>query len=250
MRSRSGFYRERDGSERLWYSPTDIEVMMEDALRASGLLPTEDSPAVNIERFIQSLDVRMDQYANLDATVLGVTEFYTNKSPKILINRNLTGAIDDDNTPPGIRGRWRATMAHEASHVVMHRLLFEVNQGQQGLFTTESQTGSRQLMRCLKKNVLFRGGGTNDWREVQANMGMAALLMPKRLFRQIAGRTMDALQIPANALSTGSDAAATLSAEIAALLDVSKQAAGIRLETLGFVSPARQSWLIHADLSS
>src|SRR5208337_3529164 len=71
---------------------------------------------------------------------------------------DLTGAIDDDHTPPGIRGRWRATMAHEASHVVMHRVLFEVNQDQETLFHMQDQPEPQRLMRCLKKNVLFRGG--------------------------------------------------------------------------------------------
>jgi hypothetical protein len=125
--------------------------MMEDALRKADLYPSEETPAVNIEGFIQSLEVRMDQYAELDPTVLGLTEFYTDGPPKILINRDLTGAIDDDETPPGIRGRWRATMAHEASHVVMHRLLFAVNQNQQGLFQDDGLTDSKQLMRCFEE---------------------------------------------------------------------------------------------------
>jgi hypothetical protein len=246
MRSgRSGFYRQRDGQERLWLSAVDIEMMMEDALRKSGLFPTDEQPAVDIERFIQGLDVRMDQYANLDATLLGLTEFYTDGPPKIFINRDLTGAIDDDETPPGIRGRWRATMAHEGTHVVIHRVLFEVNQDQKTLFQMPDQAEPQRLMRCLKKNVLFRGGGASDWREVQANMGMAALLMPQSLFRRLAGKVAEQHHLAAEALSIGSTAAAILTAEMAALFDVSRQAAGIRLETLGIVSPVGQPWLIY-----
>jgi hypothetical protein len=224
--------------------------MMEDALRKSDSFPAQDNPIVDIERFIQSLQVRMDQYAQLDDDVLGLTEFYEDKPPKIFINRDLTGAIDDDDTPPGIRGRWRATMAHEASHVMMHRALFEVNSQQQGLFPTEPEGGARQLLRCLKKNVLFRGGGAGDWREVQANMGMAALLMPQSLFRQLAIKIADERQISTDRLNIGSAPAARLSAEMGVLFDVSKQAAGIRLETLGFASPARQAWLGQEGASS
>src|SRR5205823_2811941 len=139
---------------------------------------------VDIERFIDELGVRIDQHANLDSTVLGFTEFYTDGPPRICINRDLTGAVDDDETPTGIRGRWRATMAHEAAHVLMHRVLFEVHQNQEKLFKMEEQADPQRLMRCLKKNVLFRGG-TSDWREVQANMGMAALLMPDSIFRRV-----------------------------------------------------------------
>ncbi len=91
-RGRSGLYRARDGTERLWYSPADIENMMEDALRRADLLPSIENPPVEIEQFIQSLKVRMDQYAELDQSVLGLTEFYTNRPAKIMINRDLTGA--------------------------------------------------------------------------------------------------------------------------------------------------------------
>jgi hypothetical protein len=223
-------------------------MMMEDALRKSGLFPTDEQPAVDIERFIQRLDVRMDQYAKLDANLLGLTEFYTDGPPTIFINRDLTGAIDDDETPPGIRGRWRATIAHEGSHVVIHRVLFEVNKDQESLFQVTQPAEPQRLMRCLKKNVLFRGGGVNDWREVQANMGMAALLMPQILFRQLASKITAQHHLAAEALSIGSAAAALLAAEMATLFDVSRQAAGIRLETLGILSPVGQPWLIHQVL--
>lgn len=243
MRSRSGLYRRQDGEERLWYQPRDIETMMEDALRTSNTLPSEGNPAVNVERFIQSLGVRMDQHAELESDVLGLTEFYEGAPPKIFLNRDLTGAIDDDNTPPGIRGRWRATMAHEASHVVMHRILFEFNGDQGGLFPSDLQRRPKQLMRCLKGNVLFRGRA-NDWREVQANMGMAALLMPQSIFRRVADKAVADSSLSADVLVVGSPAAANLAAEVATLFDVSKQAAGIRLETMGFFSPTRQPRLI------
>jgi hypothetical protein len=42
MKSRSGIYRRRDGEERIWYEPEDIELMMEDELRKSGLCPLKN----------------------------------------------------------------------------------------------------------------------------------------------------------------------------------------------------------------
>ena len=246
MRSgRSGFYRPRDGKERLWLSAPDIETTMEDVLRRSGVFPTDEQPAVDIERFIQTLGARMDQHADLEPTVLGLTEFYTDGPPRIFINRDLTGAIDDDQTPPGMRGRWRATIAHEGAHVVLHRVLFEVNHDQESLFHMEEQAEPQRLMRCLKKNVLFRGGAANDWREVQANMAMAALLMPQSLFKPLAAKVAEKHRLTAKTLIAGSPTTATLMAQMAELFDVSRQAAGIRLETLGIVSAAGQPWLIH-----
>jgi hypothetical protein len=243
MKVRSGLYRRQDGEERLWYQPADIERMTEDALRSSNLLPSHDKPAVDIERLIQALGVRMDQYAELESEVLGLTEFYKGAPPKIFINRDLTGAIDDDDTTPGIRGRWRATMAHEACHVLMHRILFELNDSQAQLFANDGGHEPKQLMRCLKRNVLFRGR-TTDWREVQANMGMAALLMPQSLFRDVAMRTMSRLQLPLFGLIAGSADVVKLVVELAGLFDVSKQATGIRLETMGLVARAGQPWLV------
>ncbi len=218
--------------------------MMEAELLRLHLFPTEDRPAVDVEGFIQGLEVRMDQHAKLDRSVLGMTEFYTDGPPKIFISSDLTNAFDDDVTPPGIRGRWRATMAHEASHVVMHRVLFEVNQKQKGLFQMEEHAEPQRLMRCLKKDVLFRGG-VSDWREVQANMGMAALLMPQSIFRRVAGSAAKRRQMTAKSLMIGSSSATELAAEMATLSDVSKQAAMIRLETLGELLATGQPLLIH-----
>ncbi len=241
-RGRSGFYRGRDGGERLWFNPEDIELMMDTELLKAGLFPTLEKPVVDLQRFIgRHLKVRMDEHAELAPTVLGLTEFYRNTAPKIFINKDLTNAIDDDNTPPGIHGRWRATMAHEASHVIMHRILFEVASNQEPLFRVEGGADEEagRLMRCLKSAVLFRGGGS-DWREVQANLGMAALLMPRVTFRKLVDETVARLGLERDALVVGSAATATLAADVAATCEVSKQAASIRLETLGLVSARGQ----------
>lgn len=238
---RSGLYRRRDGTERTWLKPADIEAMMTDELVKAKLYPTVDSPAVDVERLIdRHLRVHLDQYGELDPGVLGLTEFFPDRDPRIVINADLTGAMDQDNSELGILGRWRATLAHEASHVVMHRFLFDVDKGQQGLFAVESSAdASGRLLRCEKKNVLFRGGGS-DWREVQANMGMAALLMPEWVFGQVAVAEMQSLGIEPEALTTGSPAARELAGRLSVWFQVSRQAAGIRLETAGILSARGQ----------
>jgi Zn-dependent peptidase ImmA (M78 family) len=159
----------------------------------------------------------------------------------VLINRNLTGAaMDDDDAAPGVVGRWRATMGHEASHVVMHRALFEIDQAEDDLFGAGPR--SQRFMRCFKANVLFRGGG-NDPREVQANLGMAALLMPRTVFRHVAEAAIQRLAIPAAELVSGTATARRLVREVADLTRVSKQAAEIRLETVRIVGRIGQSSL-------
>lgn len=214
--------------------------MMESELRKAGLYPTLKEPAVDVERFIgHHLRVKLDQHADLDASVLGLTEFYAGAPPKISINRDLTNAIDDDESQPGLLGRWRATLAHEASHVLMHRILFELPPGQQNLFGVEEPTAGGQLMRCLKSNVLFRGG-SRDSREIQANMGMAALLMPARFFVALVSETVQEIGIETTTLVAGSPAAAELATVLRDRCRVSKQAALIRLETTCVLSPPNQ----------
>ncbi len=236
-------YRGRDGKPRLWFEPKDIERMMEDELRKAQLFPTEERSIVDLERFIdRHLGVHLDQYAELEPNVLGQTEFFRGARPRILINRDLTGAaMDDDQGPPALLGRWRATLAHEASHVLMHRILFEPDAEEQAyLFAFKDGLPPGRLMRCLKTAVVFRDGGS-DWREVQANRGMAALLMPSPTFRLVATSIITRLGLGANNLVRGSTSTSNLTAEIATAVAVSRRAAGIRLETLGIVSAAGQA---------
>lgn len=220
-------YRSADGEERLWFEDDEIERIMEDELRSAQLLPTREVSAVDIEQFIEGyLKASLDQYADLDDDVLGLTEFHPKKPPAVRINKDLTGsAMDDEWSPPGIVGRWRATLAHEAAHVVLHRMLFDVDLNQMELFAAPAPAKEPLLFRCLKRDVVHRSR-TTDWREVQANKGMAALLMPKTAFTRssrglVADRSPAAINLAATNLATQ--------------FQVSREAARIRLRTLGFI---------------
>jgi IrrE N-terminal-like domain len=219
-------YRGPEGDERIWYDESDIEQIMEDELRRGGLRPSADAPAVDIEAFIEDhLRASLDQHAALDATVLGLTEFEVGKAPAVRINGDLTGsAMDGDWTPPGVKGRWRATLAHEASHIVLHRSLYELNPDQTAMFADDSRTTGPVLLRCLKRDVApCRARG--DWREVQANRGMAALLMPKTLFVKAANRELGHF---------GDGGLDGMARRLAQQFEVSREAARIRLATLGY----------------
>jgi hypothetical protein len=233
-------YKGADG-ERLWFEPSEIEHMMETELGKAGLMATADEPAVDMERFLEGhLGVDLDQYAPLDSEVLGVTEFRQGAPPKVSINKELTGsALDDGDSQGGILGRWRATLAHEAAHVLLHRILFEVNLDQGNLFGgSESVGGAQKLMRCLKREVSYGASG-KDWREVQANRGMAAILMPVGLFREVTARI---LRQPT--LEDGSPGEREAASRLAEAFKVSRQAASIRLRTLGFLTPPKQRTLL------
>jgi hypothetical protein len=220
-------YRSADGEQRIWFDDDEIEQMMEDELRRSGLMPTRTNGVVELEALIEDhLKATLDQFAELAPDVLGLTEFVPRKPPAVRINKDLTGSgMDADWCPPGVHGRWRATLAHEAAHVVLHRLLFEFDESQTPLFVADDRADSPQLLRCLKRDVAHRVR-PSDWKEVQANKGMAALLMPKGAFARAAraanvGSSPTSINIATRAL--------------AAHFGVSRQATTIRLRTLGFI---------------
>lgn len=233
-------YKGPDG-DRLWFADGEIDAVMETELRKAGLMPTLDKPAVDIEAFIERhLKAQLDHYADLDPLTLGETEFRVGAPPLVSINKDLTAeALDDDESPPGIRGRWRATAAHEAGHVIVHACLFDLNPGQQVLFAAEDDAApkAKRLQRCLRRDVAHRGGG--DWREIQANMCMAALLMPGPLFA--AAFTQEVGRLGMRRVERGSGNVRQLAAALAPRFEVSKQAAAIRMETLALLAQPGQA---------
>jgi hypothetical protein len=222
-------YASAGGEKRLWFDASEIEQMMEDELRRGGLMPAESNCIVDLEALLEShLRVAsFDQYSELPYDVLGLTEFHPRRAPTVKINKDLTGIIDGDWIPPGVEGRWRATVAHEAAHVILHRLLFDEPLNQGSLFAADAASQAKPaLQRCLKRDLRHRAGNY-DWREVQANRGMAALLMPRKLFTRVARKVL---------IGNGSQEIRDASRVLAARFGVSGQAATIRLNTLGLVT--------------
>lgn len=231
------WYSGPEGDQRIWYEPEEIEQIADDELRRASLVPTTVAPVTDLERFVEvHLKADLDQYADLEADILGLTQFDPRRRPAVSINRQLTEAAEDEQSRPGLHGRWRATLAHEAAHVLLHRYLFDPDLNQIALFEgpTPGDLPSRGLMRCLKRDVGV-GVRASDWREVQANRGMAALLMPRAIFRRLTFRQVSALSL--SDLTIGSASATALAASMAELFEVSQQAAAIRLETIGVVTP-------------
>ncbi len=226
-------YPSADGERRLWYDPGEIDQIVEDELRRADLMPTVSDPVTDLESFVEFyLECPLNQYQPLPEEVLGFTEFPRGKSPVISLNKDLTGsALDDEEAAPGVVGRWRATLAHEAGHVLLHRVLFEFDVNQGELFGDPG--AGEQPKPCLKRDVGHGRGG--DWREVQANQGMAALVMPRRLFKRVVRSTANDLGLSLSSLQAQGQTTRALAQQLAMRLDVSRQAATIRLKTTGFI---------------
>jgi IrrE N-terminal-like domain len=217
------WYRGADGSQQIYIKDSALEDIVEAELAKARLTPTETAPVVDIEAFIERhLGATLDAGADLEPTVLGLTELRAGEAPSVLINRDLTDAAVEADAFSGTLGRWRATLAHEATHVLLHRSVFELNADQMPLFGDAPDQA--RLFRCLKREVVFSARG-RDPREVQANKGMAALLMPRGLFGTLArARLRDRSE-------------RDLVDDLAQTFAVSRQATRIRLQTLGFLEP-------------
>lgn len=209
-----------------------IEREVEYHLTHARLMPSVAGP-VDIEAFLEGyLKVCLDQYADLESDVLGLTYIPPGERPHVLINRDLTLAADDDTSPLGIKGRWRATCAHEGAHVIFHRADLEAAAHQRTFFDPDPAPDTASLPRqtCLKRDF-GRVNGTPNRREIQANLGMAALLMPRPVFEPAARAVAEAIKplplLPEQRLTM-------MVQHLAPIFVVSRLAARIRLETFSF----------------
>lgn len=238
------WFRDQSGKRRLWIDDGEFDTFTEQELRQANLYPEADQPAVDIERFIQRHQgAGLDQYAELGKGLAGAIEFWPDHF-KISISRSLTEQADEVDCEPGVRGRWRATMAHEAAHGLFHREIFQASPDQcslAGLLFEESsnvqqsQEGQKsqeayQSIQCLEQEVVFGGG--LDWREFQANRGMASLLMPRTLFITVVREQVCEIARNQQPVLPQSREYRMLVSRLSHLFEVSQQAAIIRLREM------------------
>lgn len=114
------------------------------------------------------------------------------------------------------------TLAHEATHVLLHRNLFPSDKGQGMLFALDDESsddGRHGTYQHLERNEGRRG--PVDYREVQANKGMAALLMPKGLFLALCDSERVRLGFEPDSLLEGAAETYQLAKALGGLFDVS-----------------------------
>jgi Zn-dependent peptidase ImmA (M78 family) len=99
------------------------------------------------------------------------------------------------------------------------------------LFGCQEPEATPRLFRSLKRDVSFgyRGG---DWREIQANKGMAALLMPKAVFLRVCDQEVESQPFSCQPVRADHAEVLDLVVRLSKALQVSRQAASIRLEQL------------------
>jgi hypothetical protein len=209
---------------RLWYDDAEIEQIVEAEL---AKFRKSDKTDIDLEGFAEEyLGVFLDQHAALPDHVLGMTEFIPGRRCRIRINSALTAEAEATGATVSKVGRWRATVAHEIGHVLLHPSLFSLHDGQATLFDDFDLDAAG--MRCFRKEIGIGVG--SDWREVQANKAMAALLMPRAQFAA-------AFEQAVQSLPTGVSPRAIVN-ELAGAFLVSNQATLIRIHELGLGAQA------------
>lgn len=162
--------------ERPFYPDADVERICSDELRKLGLYPSSPQP-INIDLFVEKrFGVTPEPADELPPSILGYTAFGANGVQAIYVSR----VLFEDETEPG-RKRVTTTLAHEAGHGLLHAHLFAFEADKNlPLFGQDSNVTATKIL-CRDEDTRPRPGYDGRWWEVQANMAMASLVLPKTL---------------------------------------------------------------------
>ena len=169
--------------EKPFFRPEEIEQICRDELERCDLYPSEPAP-IRIDRFVEKRFKVRPSYEELPSGVLGFTLFGSDGVEEIVIAR----ALDEEGTQPAER-RLRTTLAHESGHGLLHAYLFAVDAGAESLFSDGTVVDGPKIL-CREDGVSGVGAETRPrkprsrWWEVQANMAMSTLLLPRSLVEQ------------------------------------------------------------------
>lgn len=156
--------------ERPYYKDEVIEQICSDALAEDGFLLKEPG-RVRVDRFVEKRFKVRIIYEQLDAKVLGFTEFGPNGVEAVHI------AEPEDRTQAAER-RMNSTIAHEGGHGLMHAHLFVPEFDHRGLFDNDPDVSKTRVLCRDPRQRRYDG----RWWEFQANRAIGALLMPKGIF--------------------------------------------------------------------
>jgi hypothetical protein len=175
FKSKSGPFREQP-----FYKTDEIERMCTSELRETGLYPS--APArIRIERFIEKRFRVTPSYEDLPDGVLGWTRFSASGVDSIIVARSLV-----DTAGIVAERQVASTLAHEAGHGLLHAHLFVLGLENGSLFPEDADVDPNRIL-CRDANSpdnSGRRGYDGRWWEVQANMAMAALLLPLGLVQE------------------------------------------------------------------
>jgi hypothetical protein len=215
LRTNKGPFRERP-----YLTESEVDNTCVDELHRFGLLPSEPGP-VRIDRYIERRFDSPAEYEDLPDGILGLTRFGSKGVQTIVISSTL----DSDKSVPGAR-RVRATLAHEAGHGLFHTHLFVLGE-KQPLFGDWSD-GKKPKVLCRDQD---HGTYKGDWWELQANMAIGGLLMPRPLVLKAMSPFLSAVGLLGGQTIQTKDRERAVR-ELSDIFDVNPKVARIRLDNL------------------
>ncbi len=170
-------FRTSTGAQRPYYTEQDVENMCEDALRATGYYP--DAPqAIKIDRFVEKHFKVSPRFEDMPSGVLGFSSF----GDRGMVSMHISQALVEEDTRSAER-RVNTTMAHEAGHGLMHAHLFALSGTESTLFAHGSDVEQQKVL-CRDEKTTPKKVYDGRWWELQANMAIGPLLMPRRLLHE------------------------------------------------------------------
>lgn len=211
--------------KRPFYERHDVERTCIEELSKAGLLPDEPAP-IRIDQFIETRFNIVPEYEELTPGLLGFTRFTALGAQSMVISRSLA---EDGSTPA--RRRLRTTFAHEAGHALLHSHLFMSGRRDMStLFNPEHKDLSQVLCRDVVGSENTAGGYKKEWWEYQANMAMAALLLPETLFRKAASPFLKVSLLDGGAPEISDENRALLTETLSDIFDVNPRVIQYRLK--------------------
>lgn len=169
--------RSSTGTLRPFFTEQDVENMCDDTLRTCGYYPAVPQ-RVNIDRFIEKRFGVSPQFEDMPDGVLGYSKF----GPKGMVSMHISQVLGDDERVSAER-RISTTLAHEAGHGLMHSHLFVLPEYDSTLFGHQQDVEGQKIL-CRDEQALPRRAYDGRWWELQANMAIGPLLMPRQLLHE------------------------------------------------------------------
>jgi hypothetical protein len=154
---------------RLWYEESEIESIAARELALAGHPALEGAPATDVDALLELHMGVVPEYTWMPRGVLGATEFTAKGEVRLQVSAELSLRAGRQGAAEKLL---RSTLAHEAAHILLHRVLFLKESGD--IF---GGLASRHEL-CRSVGVP-RPGYQGEWWEWQANRGMSALLLPR-----------------------------------------------------------------------
>ena len=220
---------------RLYFEAHEFEEMMDDLRARAGTDVFKEGSGIDIDLvLLRAFGLEAD-YVDLPADVLGRTVFDRMGNARVELNRDLDRAASSDDLA---QRRLRTTLAHEVGHVACHSTLFIEDTKTMSLFPEDGSRGQEGIL-CREASVGTHGEYEDrryrgEWWEYQANQCMAAVLLPRELFREKANGAVESMGAKSfkEALLRGSGE--KVLRLLADCFNVSQEAVFYRMQELGY----------------